>query len=739
MKSAPAVAFQFVCLLLSGLLHAQDGKLPSPHDLFSNTQTTVTEAGPDEKRARTTTLQPFPGSTKIDLSGLLRFRLFDDVQYTLRLERQEGPFFSGLEVWTGRAGDTRFDHLNRYKNTVVVVNPETNKLVATIQTEKGYFQILPTATVGEYRIRECKNEPFDCQLLRAKEAATQHSPVHERTVCGSSCLEETDPGGQYVIDIFIGYSNSAATVAGDINAHALSMVQSVNNGLTNSLVTSTYLRLVGTGTTPNNPGVITSVLDDCYDWFAGEIETYAPDLVAVFQTPTGAAGEAGGWGYIGGYSSVNSINLPTAFRHEIGHNAGGGHCPGGNGVFPYAHGYDNGNWTTHMCGNGVNFYSNPDVNDNQGNPIGDAATADMARTWDERAAIMAQHRLHREPFFGGDPCVNQICIPSHWGGQNELIRRVVFHTIDNNQSNPGWNCPSITGYSDYTNLSTTINQNSTYTLTVTSTFAFPDSKLGAWIDWNNDGILSSTEQVANFSGVGPWSQNVTVPPDAHLGDVRLRIRLQYGPNYTPDPCDGSGWSSGETEDYIVVPAAPLPISLVDFQGKRTEQGNLLRWQTAEEINASHFDLEHSRFSQQFEKIARLETKGNGSEYVFWDKQNRDGTQYYRLKMVDRDGSFQYSKIIHLAAESSDTGIVLSPNPTNGLLNIRLFQPAEGAYRVLVFNSTGQLVREFAGLVAENADATLVIDLSGLPGGVYGCTLLDISGNAVLGNARVVKW
>ena len=66
---------------------------------------------------------------------------------------------------------------------------------------------------------------------------------------------------------------------GDIDAHAALLVESVNTGFANSLVNDVVLRLVGTGTTPNNPGVVTSVLSDAWDWFETEIEDKGADLV----------------------------------------------------------------------------------------------------------------------------------------------------------------------------------------------------------------------------------------------------------------------------------------------------------------------------------------------------------------------------------------------------------------------------------------------------------------------------
>ena len=694
--------------------------------LFSKTALTETSEqatllAPLEKRATLARLNA-SADGKIDLSGSILFNLFDDVEYPVQLHRKAGEFYEDMEVWTGRLPDERFDHIPHYINAVVVVNPRTRKMVANLHTRKGYFQILPTATAGVYRVRDCKDDPVNCQLLEPEAQHPSELSLEERSVCGSACLNETDANGKYVIDMFIGFSNSAASVAGDINAYAQAMVTSVNTGLSNSQVTTTYMRLVGTGTTPNNPGVVTSVLSDVYTWFAADLENTAADMVSVFQTLTGAPGEAGGWAGVGGYSSVNNIVQPNAFRHEIGHNVGGGHCPGDGSVFTYAHGYNNGNWRTHLCGNDVNFYSNPAINDNLGQPIGNAATADMARTWRERAAEISRRRLHRIPYYSGDACVNQICIPSHWGGQVELIRRVVFNTLDNNQGTPDWNCPSITGYSDYTNLNTTIRRGSTYTMTVTPNFSWDDSKLGAWIDWDNNGILDGSERMVNLSGAGPWSRAITVPTDAALGPTRLRIRLQYGPSYVPDPCDGSSYSSGESEDYTVTIAAALPVALINFQGKTETFGNLLTWRTAQEINTDHFEIERSPDGRAFISIGRETAKGAASSYSFTDRTPVKELSYYRLKIVDRDGSVQYSNIIFIGEKESN-GFTIYPNPAHDELTLQTERALQSGLQVSFWNTLGQKMLEFSENDASQT-TSWQIDVSALPAGVYHCRVSD---------------
>lgn len=507
-----------------------------------------------ELRSRLVRLQPTAADGTLDLSRPLEINLFHDLSFTVQLQRDPRPAYRGLQVWKGRVADHRFDHLPQYRNTLFVLNTATGKLVAQVETEQGFFQVLPAPGPGEYRVRQCK--PFGngrCGILAAHPGQLPASGT--RAACDTSC-NETDAAGRYVVDVFAGYSDAAAALAGDLEAHAQANLETVNMGLANSLQDTVYLRLVGTGTTPNNPGIVTSVLEDAWSWFSAANDSLAPDLITVFQTPTGAPGSAGGWGGMPGRTSVCGVEWGTVFRHEAGHNAGGNHCYPDNADF--RNGMDNGHWRTHLCGNDVNFYSTPLVNDDQGTPIGNTDQADMVRQWAEMAPVMARYAMHRVPYFEGDTCAGRICLPQHWGGAIEYIDQVLFNTIDNQQADPAWNCAAVTGYSDYTEQFTEVARGSTHELYVSATASWEESTMRAWIDWDHDGLFTADEQVMDLFGTGPWYTPVTVPDDAALAAVRLRVRLQYGLDNDASPCNASDYSSGESEDYTVQVVEGIP-------------------------------------------------------------------------------------------------------------------------------------------------------------------------------------
>lgn len=92
----------------------------------------------------------------------------------------------------------------------------------------------------------------------------------------------------------------------------------------------------------------------------------------------------------------------------------------------------------------------------------------------------------------------------------------------------------------------------------------------------------------------------------------------------------------------------LPILLVDFTAKESNGSNILNWNTASEINSDHFNIERSTDGRNYYSIGRVNASGFSStevKYSFTDVSPADGKNFYRLVMTDRDGSFEYSKIV----------------------------------------------------------------------------------------------
>ena len=98
-----------------------------------------------------------------------------------------------------------------------------------------------------------------------------------------------------------------------------------------------------------------------------------------------------------------------------------------------------------------------------------------------------------------------------------------------------------------------------------------------------------------------------------------------------------------------------PIELLSFKGETTQNGNLLKWQTATEINNDFFTLEYSTNGTNFEILTKIAAAGNSmttQSYSFLDKNAKAGVSYYRLQQTDFDGTKKYVGTVVLNREAT---------------------------------------------------------------------------------------
>ena len=150
---------------------------------------------------------------------------------------------------------------------------------------------------------------------------------------------------------------------------------------------------------------------------------------------------------------------------------------------------------------------------------------------------------------------------------------------------------------------------------------------------------------------------------------------------------GNGGSTGTTSGTITTAGAvsnfspftfastdvianPLPLRLIRFAATRQLQKVVLSWSTENEKNFSHFEIEKSKGDNNFESIGIINANNNPAihEYAFQDETPNKGINFYRLKLVDIDGDFKYSKIEPILF-SNKSAITVYPNPAKNEIRI----------------------------------------------------------------------
>jgi len=178
----------------------------------------------------------------------------------------------------------------------------------------------------------------------------------------------------------------------------------------------------------------------------------------------------------------------------------------------------------------------------------------------------------------------------------------------------------------------------------------------------------------------------------------------------------------------------LPVQLAAFTATRNGADVTLSWTTESELNTSHFDVERSSDGRSFDALATVNAAGTSYhrlDYHTVDRQPLSGVSYYRLRMVDNDGSFQYSDIRAVTFEETINVVLTAyPNPVvDGQLHIGGSLGTQTSYALC--DVAGRVCK--SGTIAVN-DGITTLDVSDLNSGIY--TLLLYS-DATKQSLRVV--
>ncbi|HAB51523.1 MAG: hypothetical protein A2315_17385 [Ignavibacteria bacterium RIFOXYB2_FULL_35_12] len=168
----------------------------------------------------------------------------------------------------------------------------------------------------------------------------------------------------------------------------------------------------------------------------------------------------------------------------------------------------------------------------------------------------------------------------------------------------------------------------------------------------------------------------------------------------------------------------VPVELVSFNASANGSEVNLAWTTATELNNSGFSIERKSASNKWESIGFV--KGNGTttaanNYSFTDKNILSQTVYsYRLKQLDFDGSYSYSKVVQVSTNLISTFELKQnyPNPFNPSTQISFSLVQNGFVRLVVYNLLGQEVKTLINRNMEAGSHSITFDASDLQSGVY---------------------
>lgn len=233
-----------------------------------------------------------------------------------------------------------------------------------------------------------------------------------------------------------------------------------------------------------------------------------------------------------------------------------------------------------------------------------------------------------------------------------------------------------------------------------------------------DPVSGSAVTTVTISGEGTYTLTATTgvvefnpAPGFTTSSVRYTIR------------DSQGNPSGQAQ--VSISLCSLPVRLVSFNAKGSALAIDLTWVTTEEVNFDHFELERTLDPRNgFEYLASIAPKPDVRQghYRYRDNAPLPNTYfYYRLKMVDQDGTFEYSKV-QSARWTLEGTLTVFPNPARSNLTFTCAEPIT-AFRLL--NSSGKTVLSQSATESSHIN----LPLSNVAAGLYFLQITTLSGLA----------
>ena len=183
----------------------------------------------------------------------------------------------------------------------------------------------------------------------------------------------------------------------------------------------------------------------------------------------------------------------------------------------------------------------------------------------------------------------------------------------------------------------------------------------------------------------------------------------------------------------------LPLTLLEFNGRIFNNNGFLNWKTTDEINTASFDIERSIDGRNYITVGDVVAfNASGiNQYNYTDNNITTlgvPVVYYRLKQVDIDGRFTYSRIVALSIDNSRSIVLLYPNPVFNEANITITISKAEKIQTRIFDNEGRVVKKQQWNIAAGS-TSLSVDVSSLAKGMY---YLELKGETINERKKFIK-
>jgi hypothetical protein len=238
---------------------------------------------------------------------------------------------------------------------------------------------------------------------------------------------------------------------------------------------------------------------------------------------------------------------------------------------------------------------------------------------------------------------------------------------------------------------------------------------------NEKTLAQSTNTAQNYTvNVTDFVQDWINRPDSNYG-VLLRMKQEKNP-YNSLLFTSSNAASNIRPKLVICYKMTLPLSMSGFQGLIQNLAATLNWATYNEVNFSHTSVEKSYDGVAFTAVGSVPAKGlasiNSYQFIDYDLAAHSNKVYYRLKLVDNDGKYSFSKILLLNYQYGKNDVNVFPNPAKSYAQVNFISQKEGKTFISVINILGKTVVTQPVMLNRGSNHVIVGGLDKLSKGVY---------------------
>jgi hypothetical protein len=237
---------------------------------------------------------------------------------------------------------------------------------------------------------------------------------------------------------------------------------------------------------------------------------------------------------------------------------------------------------------------------------------------------------------------------------------------------------------------------------------------------------------------GQWTTYTIALPPAFNNNPNVRVGYHWRNNG-----NGSGTDpSAAIDDIRLTAPIPLSVDLINFSAEKNGTvSTSVVWEVMNELNFSHYELERSVDGLNFSKIYSIDANcvsENTCDYLYKDISHVK-TIYYRLKMIDIDGEFNYSQIISLDENGSNSinYTLVSSFVNDNLLNVIINSKKKTNASFILYNTAGNIVLTENNIGITTGYNENRINISKLSSGVY-ILKIHLENDSKILSAKVIK-